>query len=64
MMYSPLEIKETVDMFMRHKLDVRAITMGISLRDCAGPSGVDSRRRVREKLLRVAGQACYYRPQD
>ena len=22
MMYSPLEIKETVDMFMRHKLDV------------------------------------------
>jgi uncharacterized protein (UPF0210 family) len=55
MMYSPLEIKETVDMFMRHKLDVRAITMGISLRDCAGPSGVESRRRVREKILRVAG---------
>jgi len=55
MMYSPLEIKETVDMFMRYKLDVRAITMGISLRDCAGPSGVDSRRRVREKLLKVAG---------
>lgn len=54
-MYSPLEIKETVDMFMRHKLDVRAITMGISLRDCAGPSGVESRRRVREKILRVAG---------
>ena len=56
MMYSPLEIKETVDMFMRYKLDVRAITMGISLRDCAGPSGVDSRRRVREKLLKVAGK--------
>lgn len=55
MMYSPLEIKETVDMFMRYKLDVRAITMGISLRDCAGPSGVESRRRMREKLLRVAG---------
>jgi uncharacterized protein (UPF0210 family) len=55
MNYSPLEIKETVDMFMRYKLDVRAITMGISLRDCAGPSGVESRRRVREKLLRVAG---------
>ena len=56
MMYSPLEIKETVDMFMRYKLDVRAITMGISLRDCAGPSGADSRRRVRDKLLRVAGK--------
>lgn len=55
MMYSPLEIQETVDMFMRYKLDVRAITMGISLRDCAGPSGVESRRRVREKLLSKAG---------
>jgi uncharacterized protein (UPF0210 family) len=55
MMYTPLEVKETVDMFMRHKLDVRAITMGISLRDCAGPSGLESRRRVREKILRVAG---------
>jgi uncharacterized protein len=55
MMYSPNEIKETVDMFMRYKLDVRAITMGISLRDCAGPSGQASRARMREKLLRVAG---------
>lgn len=55
MLYSPLEIKETVDMFMRYKLDVRAITMGISLRDCAGPSGKGSRDRVREKILRVAG---------
>ena len=43
-------------MFMRHKLDVRAITMGISLRDCAGPSGLESRRRVRDKILRVAGR--------
>lgn len=56
MMFTPPEVKETVDMFMRHKLDVRAITMGISLRDCAGPSGPESRRRVREKLLRVAGK--------
>ncbi len=54
-MYSPLEVQETVDMFMRYKLDVRAITMGISLRDCAGPSGVASRKRVREKILRTAG---------
>jgi len=55
MMYTPLEITETVDMFLRHKLDVRAITMGISLRDCACESGPESRRRVREKILRVAG---------
>ncbi len=56
MLFTPLEIRETVDMFMRHKLDVRAITMGVSLRDCAGPSGADSRRRVKDKLLRVAGR--------
>ncbi|HNY23018.1 MAG TPA: DUF711 family protein, partial [Treponemataceae bacterium] len=55
MLFSPYEIQETVDMFMRHKLDVRAITMGISLRDCASPSGSESRKRVREKLLRTAG---------
>lgn len=56
MMYSPQEIKETLDMFMRHKLDVRAITLGISLRDCAGPSGVESRRRMKDKILRTAGR--------
>ncbi|HNY17205.1 MAG TPA: PFL family protein [Treponemataceae bacterium] len=56
MLFSPREIQETVDMFMRHKLDVRAITMGVSLRDCASPSGEESRRRVREKLLRTAGR--------
>lgn len=56
MMYSPQEVKETVDMFMRHKLDVRAITLGISLRDCAGPSGVESRRRMKDKILRTASR--------
>lgn len=56
MMFTAPEIKETVDMFMRHKLDVRAITMGISLRDCAGPSGRESRRRIRDKILRTAGK--------
>ncbi len=55
MLFSSVEIQETVDMFMRHKLDVRAITMGISLRDCASSSGEEGRRRVREKILRYAG---------
>ena len=35
MIFSPVEIQETVNMFMRHKLDIRCITMGISLLDCA-----------------------------
>lgn len=41
---------------MQYKLDVRAITMGISLRDCACESGKESRRRMREKILRYAGK--------
>ncbi|MBO5690475.1 MAG: PFL family protein [Spirochaetaceae bacterium] len=56
MIFSPVEIQETVNMFMQYKLDVRAITMGISLRDCACESGKESRRRMREKILRYAGK--------
>ena len=55
MIFSPVEIQETINMFMRYKLDVRAITMGISLRDCACENGRESRRRMREKILRYAG---------
>ncbi len=55
MLFTPFEIKETVDMFLRYKLDIRAITLGVSLLDCAAASGTETRRRIREKLLRVAG---------
>jgi uncharacterized protein (UPF0210 family) len=55
MFFSPFEIKETVDMFLHQKLDIRAITLGVSLLDCAASSGKESRRRIRDKLLRVAG---------
>ena len=56
MLFTPGEIQETVNMFMRQKLDVRAITMGISLRDCACSDGKESRRRIRDKILRYAGK--------
>jgi uncharacterized protein (UPF0210 family) len=55
MLFTPFEIKETVDMFLRYKLDIRAITLGVSLLDCVSASGPETRRRIREKLLRVAG---------
>lgn len=55
MLFSPVEIEETVNMFMRYKLDVRAITMGISLRDCACSSGKESRQRMYDKIMRYAG---------
>ncbi|MDR2901041.1 MAG: DUF711 family protein, partial [Treponema sp.] len=56
MLFSSVEIQETINMFLRYKLDVRAITMGISLRDCSASSGKEARARVREKLLRYAGR--------
>ncbi len=56
MMFSPVEVQETVNMFMRYKLDIRAITLGISLRDCACASGAESRRRIRDKIRRYAGK--------
>ena len=56
MLFSPVEIQETVNMFMRQKLDVRAITMGISLRDCACADGKESRRRMYDKIMRYAGK--------
>jgi uncharacterized protein (UPF0210 family) len=56
MLFTAKEITETIDMFMRYKLDIRAITMGISLLDCACASGDETRRRIREKLLRTAGR--------
>ncbi|MDR2740785.1 MAG: PFL family protein [Treponema sp.] len=55
MLFTPFEIKETVDMFLRYKLDIRAITLGVSLLDCIAATGIETRRRIREKLLRVAG---------
>ena len=55
MIFSPIEVQETVDMFMRNKLDVRAITMGISLRDCACSDGKESRRRMYDKIMKYAG---------
>ncbi len=55
MLFTPFEIKETVDMFLRNKLDIRAITLGVSLLDCSRASGKESRSMIREKLLRVAG---------
>jgi len=55
MLFTPFEIKETVDMFLRYKLDIRAITLGVSLLDCASPSVGECRAKIREKLLRVAG---------
>ena len=55
MLFTAHEIQETVDMFLRYKLDIRAITLGVSLLDCASSSGAETCRNIRAKLDRVAG---------
>jgi uncharacterized protein (UPF0210 family) len=41
-------------MIQAEKLDIRTITMGISLRDCADHDGATARRRMYEKITRCA----------
>jgi uncharacterized protein (UPF0210 family) len=55
MLFTAHEIKETVDMFLRYKLDIRAITLGVSLLDCTSAHGKETCKKIRDKLLCVAG---------
>jgi uncharacterized protein (UPF0210 family) len=50
------EIMETVKMVQEENLDIRTITMGISLRDCAGPDSRLSRTKIYDKITKLAGQ--------
>jgi uncharacterized protein len=54
MIFTASEIQETVEMFMRLKLDVRAVTMGLSLRSCAASTGAESRSRIKSLVMRRA----------
>ena len=54
MIFTPFEIQETVRMFSFQNLDIRTITMGISLRDCAASTGAEARRRIYDKITRCA----------
>ncbi|MGE4352525.1 MAG: PFL family protein [Oscillospiraceae bacterium] len=49
------EILQTIDMIDQQHLDVRTITMGISLRDCADESIERSCAKVYDKICRCAG---------
>lgn len=48
------EVFETHDMIEKENLDVRTITMGISLLDCAGASVNDTCSRIKTKILKLA----------
>ena len=55
MLFSPVEIQETVNMFMRQKLDIRCITMGISLLDCADSDAHRACDKIYDKIMKKAG---------
>lgn len=55
MLFSPVEIQETVNMFMRQKLDIRCITMGISLLDCACSDSKTACDKIYDKIMKKAG---------
>ena len=51
MKFSSEEILETVGMIAEDKLDIRTVTLGISLLDCSDPDPAACARKVREKIL-------------
>ena len=48
------DILQTLDMIDHQNLDIRTITMGISLRDCAHPDPAQCARRIYDKITRCA----------
>src|SRR5437868_3150106 len=54
MEYSQAEILQTVRMTEMEHLDIRTVTLGLSLRDCVTGSIQSTSDRVREKIERVA----------
>ncbi len=51
MKFSNEEILETVGMIAEDKLDIRTVTLGISLFDCSDPDPATCARKVRDKIL-------------
>lgn len=53
-MLRPFEIIETLEMIQKENLDIRTITMGISLRDCCHPDLNIACNKIYEKITRYA----------
>jgi len=56
MEYTQAEILQTVRMTEMEHLDVRTVTLGLSLRDCVRSSVKETADAVREKIERMAGR--------
>lgn len=53
-MIRPMEVMETIKMIQEENLDIRTITMGISLRDCCHSEGKIAREKIYNKITRLA----------
>ena len=56
MEYTQAEILQTVRMTEMEHLDIRTVTLGLSLRDCTGKGVEETAERVREKIQRTAAR--------
>ena len=56
MEYSQAEILQTVRMTEMEHLDIRTVTLGLSLRDCVTDSIETTAQRVQEKIERTAAR--------
>ena len=54
--FAPEEIIETIKMVQTEQLDIRTITMGISLRDCCHSQLAAVAEKVYDKICRVASR--------
>jgi len=55
-LYNREHILETIRMIQQENLDIRTITMGISLFDCADASGKKAREKIHRKIIKYAGR--------
>lgn len=53
-MINPFEIMETIDMIDKENLDIRTITMGISLKNCADPDIDSACEKIYQKITGYA----------
>jgi len=54
LLFNPEEIIETIQMVKLEHLDIRTVTMGISLRDCAHPDPQVLQQKIYDKITRHA----------
>ena len=60
-MINIFEVNETNKMVEQENLDVRTITMGINLLDCASSNLDDVNEKIYNKITTLAKESCVYR---